>query len=99
MQRNLTTPIPAGSIDMIAPGTLSVHCIFNEDTGLFEVSALSLDVREGEITGSGPYEFIGHGGGNVERPVANIPAVIITEIESLLNRGLVLYAAQEGYDI
>jgi hypothetical protein len=60
---------------------------------------LSLDVREGEITGAGPYEFVGHGGGNVERAAADIPAAIITEIESLLKRGQELYAAQQGYEL
>lgn len=99
IQKDLLTPVSAGNIATLAAATLAVHCIFDVETGVFKVSALSLDVREGEITGTGPYEFHGHGGGSVEKPAVDIPAPIIADLEALFDKGLVLYAAQEGYEI
>ena len=99
LQKDLVTPVDIGSIGTIAGVQLSVYCVFNEVSGVYEISSLSLSVQEGELTGSGPYSFTTKKAGQVSKQAVDIPAPIITDLEAIFEKGLVLYAAQEGYDI
>lgn len=99
LQKDLTTPVDLGNIDKIGSSQLSVYCVFNKDTGTFEVSSLELNVLEGEVTGTGPYEFNVKLAGQVSKSASEIPANVITDLETLFDKGLVIYAAQKGYDL
>lgn len=102
MQRILTAPIVIGNIDTIGPGVLTVHTVFDPVTTAFQVSSISMTVREGEVQFSeipAITAFVGKRNGSVERAAEDIPTAILTQIEALLNKGLELYAAQEGYEL
>lgn len=101
MQRDLTAPIFIGNVATIGPGSLTVHTVFNEATGNFEVSAIQMSIREGEIISVPPLSavFAGKRTGQIEKAADEIPAAMLTLIENLLAKGLEAYAAQEGYDL
>jgi len=99
LQKDLVTPVDVGNIDTIGGAQLSVYCIFDTDAGVFKISSLSLSVQEGELTGAGPYTFTTKKAGAVMKQAADIPAPILADLEALFDKGLVIYAAQEGYDV
>jgi hypothetical protein len=99
ISKDLTTPVDLGTISSLGAHTLAVNCHFDAVTGQFVLASITLEVREGEFTGSGPYEFEMKKFGLISKIAADIPAAIQADLEALIDKGLVLYAQQEGYDV
>lgn len=91
--KQLANPVNRGTMNALGPGDMRVTFVFRD--GQFHVRQISLFVVEGELTGSGedasfePYaskEFVRRG--------PQIPDTVKTQIETLVNRALDVYATE-----